>query len=232
MSLLAPTQILYEDNHLIAVSKLSGQIVQGDKTGDICLADMVKQYLKEKYNKEGNVFCGVIHRLDRPVSGVVIFAKTSKALARMNALVRERNMQKSYWAIVGNRPPKQQDTLIDYLVKNEQQNKSYVVSAHTPNAVRAELQYRLLAESERYFLMEIDLITGRHHQIRVQLAHIGCTIKGDLKYNAPRSNPDASICLHARRIRFIHPIKCTPIDLIAPVPDDKLWQFFTKEVEK
>lgn len=232
MPQLAPTQILYEDNHLIAINKLSGQIVQGDKTGNVCLADMVKQYLKEKYNKQGNVFCGVIHRLDRPVSGVIIFAKTSKALTRMNTLVRERNMQKSYWAIVGNRPPKQQDVLINYLVKNEQQNKSYVVSSDTPGALRAELQYRLLAESKRYFLMEIDLVTGRHHQIRVQLSHIGCTIKGDLKYHAPRSNPDASICLHARHVRFIHPIKHTPIDLIAPVPNDKLWQFFANEIDK
>lgn len=232
MPLPFPTQILYEDNHLIAVNKSAGQIVQGDKTGDICLADMVKQYLREKYHKEGNAFCGVIHRLDRPVSGVILFAKTGKALSRMNNLVRERSIRKSYWAIVSNRPPCLQDTLVNYLVKNEQQNKSYVVPAHTPHALKAELKYNLLSESQHYSLLEIDLLTGRHHQIRVQLSHIGCPIKGDLKYQAHRSNTDGSIGLHARRIQFVHPVKQSLVDLIAPVPHDTLWQFFEKEIEK
>ncbi|MCR4659163.1 MAG: RluA family pseudouridine synthase [Bacteroidales bacterium] len=215
-------QILYEDNHLIAVNKQPGQLVQGDKTGDTCIADDIKLYLKQRYNKPGNVFCGVVHRLDRPVSGVVVFAKTSKALSRMNEMVKNRQLQKTYWAVVRNRPPHEAECLSHWLWRDEKANKSYVVESDTNSrrkqeAKLAELDYRLIATSEGgYNLLEVSLHTGRHHQIRCQLAHIGCPIKGDLKYGAPRSNPDGSISLHARRVAFEHPVSHLPIVITAP----------------
>ncbi len=221
-------RILYEDNHLIAVNKLPSEIVQGDKTGDEPLSEWVKKYLKEKYNKPGNVFLGVIHRLDRPVSGVVVFAKTGKALSRMNALVKQRAMQKTYWAIVGNQPPEREGKLVHYLTRNTKKNKSFVSRTPSPESKEAVLGYRMLASGERYHLLEIDLHTGRHHQIRAQLSALGCPIKGDLKYGFPRSNPDASISLHARRITFVHPVKQEKLDITAEPPDDNLWQYFLK----
>ena len=218
--------VLYEDNHLIIVNKDAGEIVQGDKTGDKPLSDIVKEHLKVKYNKPGNVFCGVTHRLDRPTSGVVVFAKTSKALTRMNHLFREGTVEKTYWAIVKERPPKEEDVLTHYLIKNERKNKSTAHVTEKPRTKKAVLHYRLAAASRDYHLLEIDLETGRHHQIRVQLAKIGCPIKGDLKYGARRSNPDGSISLHARSVSFVHPVSKEPINVIAPVPDDPLWKAF------
>ena len=220
-------QILYEDNHLLALNKLPGQIAQGDKTGDTPLADLVKAYIKERDAKPGNVFCGVIHRLDRPVSGVMIFARTSKALERMNKLFKEKSdLEKIYWAIVEKRPQEPQGKLVNYLRKNEKQNKSYVCEPTVEGAKEAQLEYRLLDESDKYFLIEVKLLTGRHHQIRVQLANIGCIIKGDLKYGARRSNPDGSISLHARRISFTHPVSKEPVNIVAPTPEDTLWKYF------
>ena len=219
--------VLYEDNHLIVVNKTCSEIVQGDKTGDTPLSEIVKQWLKEKYNKPGNVFTGVIHRLDRPVSGAVVFAKTDKALGRMNALFREGEVKKTYWAIVKNRPPQTEGELVHYLVRNEKQNKSYANDNEKQGAQKAVLSYRLIAQSERYFLLEIDLKTGRHHQIRCQLAKMGCPVKGDLKYGFDRSNSDGGISLHAREISFIHPVSKEPITITAPVPDDKLWETIT-----
>jgi len=216
--------ILYEDNHIIIVNKASSEIVQGDKTGDLPLSEMVKQYIKEKYNKPGAVFLGVVHRLDRPVSGVVVFARTSKALERLNAMFREGgHIKKTYWAIVKNRPAEPEAELVHYLVRNEQQNKSYAYSTERVGAKRSVLDYRLLASMDRYHLLEVTLRTGRHHQIRCQLAKMGSPIKGDLKYGSERSNPDGSICLHARRIRFEHPVSKIMIDVVAPVPDTPLW---------
>ena len=213
-------QILYEDNHLIAVNKLPGQITQGDKTGDPCLADLMKEYIKLRDAKPGNVFCGVIHRLDRPVSGVVLLAKTSKALSRMVEKVRTREFEKHYWAVVKNAPPKQADILENWLVKVEERNKSYVVPASRHDAKLAKLEYREIAVSEGgYHLLDINLHTGRHHQIRCQLANIGCPIKGDLKYGAPRSNPDASISLHAHMVAFEHPVTHQQITITAPNPE-------------
>lgn len=210
-------QIIYEDNHLIAINKLPGQITQADKTGDPSLPDLVKEYLRQRDNKPGNVFCGVIHRLDRPVSGVVLLAKTSKALSRMTQLVAAHGMQKKYWAVVRNTPPNNEACLSDWLWKNEQQNRSYVVDPKHPGAKEAQLDYRELAVSDGgYHLLEVDLHTGRHHQIRCQLSHMGCPIKGDLKYGAPRSNPDGSISLHARSVSFEHPVSHQPITIIAP----------------
>lgn len=225
-------EVLYEDNHIIIVNKITGDIVQADRTADNTLRDTVKMYLKEKYEKKGNVFLGVVHRLDRPVSGVVMFAKTSKALRRLNSIFKAREIKKVYWVVVDQAPPKEEDKLINYLRKNESKNKSYVVDESTKDAVYAELDYKLLAKSDRYYLMEILLHTGRHHQIRAQLSGIGCRIKGDLKYGFPRSNPDASIHLHARYIEFIHPVKKELIHITAPVPDDPLWNFFRDEMEK
>ena len=222
-------RILFEDNHLIAVNKLAGEIVQGDKTGDEPLSESVKRYIKEKYQKPGEVFLGVVHRLDRPVSGVVVFARTSKALSRMNELFRERKTQKVYWALVRNRPKDDRGTLIDYLVKNEAKNKSFVSEEGRQGALRSWLDYQLLATSDTYCLLEVHPHTGRHHQIRVQLSAMGCPIKGDLKYGAERSNPDGSISLHARRLSFLHPIKQEEITISARVPMDPLWQFFEKE---
>lgn len=219
-------QVVYEDNHLIVVNKTSSEIVQGDKTGDTPLSDIVKQYLKEKYNKPGNVFVGVTHRLDRPVSGLVIFAKTSKALTRLNEMFKNSAVHKTYWAIVKNRPEKDEGELVHYLVRNEKQNKSYAYEREVPHSKKAILHYRLIGQSENYYLLEIDLKTGRHHQIRCQLAKIGCPIKGDLKYGFPRSNPDGSICLHARKVCFVHPVSKENIKLEAPVPEGSLWHGF------
>lgn len=218
-------QILYEDNHLIALNKLAGQIVQADKTGDPCLADLLKDFIKQRDNKPGNVFCGVIHRIDRPVSGVVLFAKTSKALSRMNELIKQRDFRKIYRAVVTGKPPSTQGHLEDYLVRNQKLNKSFVTQSNTrPDAKLASLDYRLLASSRGgYHLLEIELHTGRHHQIRCQLAHIGCPIKGDLKYGAPRSNPDGSICLHAFKVEFEHPVKHETITITAPQPWENMF---------
>ncbi len=224
--------VLYEDNHIIVVNKAPSEIVQGDKTGDKPLSEMVKEYLKEKYNKPGNVFCGVTHRLDRPTSGVVVFARTSKALSRLNDMFRDGEVDKTYWAVVKNKPPKMEDTLIHYLIKNEQNNKSTAHDREKPHTKKAVLHYRLIHASQNYFLLEIALETGRHHQIRCQLAKIGCPIKGDLKYGAERSNPDGSISLHARSITFIHPVSGEQIKVIAPVPDEKLWTAFEEAVSR
>ncbi len=219
-------RILFEDNHLLIVNKLPSEIVQGDKTGDVCLLDDVKSYIKDTYNKPGNVYAGLVHRIDRPVSGAVIFAKTSKALSRMTIKVKEREFSKIYLAIVKNKPPKDEDELSNYMIKNEAQNKSYIVDSKTKGAKLAQLRYRVVGTSESYYLLEVELITGRHHQIRAQLAHIGCPIKGDLKYGFPRSNADASISLHAYRIRFEHPTLKKPIDIIAPRPGGMPWDAF------
>lgn len=217
-------QILYEDNHIIAVSKTCHEIVQGDKTGDTPLSDIVKAYIKEKYQKPGEVFLGVTHRLDRPTTGVVLFARTSKALSRLNAMFQSHEqIRKTYWAIVQTPPPTSQGRLENYLWRNEKQNKSFVVKPGTKDAKRAVLSYETIAQSDRYTLLEINLETGRHHQIRCQLAAIGSPIKGDLKYGAKRSNPDGGISLHARKIEFIHPVSKMPIEITAPVPEDKLW---------
>ena len=217
-------QILYEDNHIIAVSKTCHEIVQGDKTGDTPLSDIVKAYIKEKYQKPGEVFLGVTHRLDRPTTGVVLFARTSKALSRLNEMFKSHEkIKKTYWAIVQSPPPTPQGRLENYLWRNEKQNKSFVVKPDTKDAKRAVLSYETIAQSDRYTLLEINLETGRHHQIRCQLAAIGCPIKGDLKYGAKRSNPDGGISLHARKIEFIHPVCKMPIEITAPVPVDKLW---------
>ena len=215
--------ILYEDNHIIIVNKAVGEIVQGDKTGDKPLSDIVADYLKEKYNKPGAAFVGVPHRLDRPTSGVVVLAKTSKALERLNDMFRRGDVEKTYWAIVGNRPAEEAAELTHWLVRNEQQNKSYAYDRERPGAKQAILDYRLLVSLTNNHLLEVELKTGRHHQIRCQLAKIGCPIKGDLKYGAPRSNPDGSISLHARRVRFVHPVSHIDIDVTAPVPDNALW---------
>lgn len=219
-------KVLYEDNHIIIVNKEASEIVQGDKTGDKPLSEKVKEYLKKKYNKPGNVFCGVTHRLDRPTSGVLIFAKTSKALSRLNKMFQEDRVEKEYWAIVQNRPPKQSDTLIHYLVKDNRRNKSTAFDMPKANAKKAVLHYSLIAESDRYFLLRIEMETGRHHQIRTQLSKIGSPIKGDLKYGAKRSNPDSSISLHARSVAFIHPVSLKKVEVVAPVPQDNLWETF------
>ena len=216
-------EVLYEDNHIIVVNKKAGDLVQGDKTGDKPLGEFVKSYLREKYNKPGNVFCGVIHRLDRPVSGAVIFAKTSKALTRMNKLFREKTIQKTYWAIVEKPPLKKEDRLEHYLIKNQQKNKSRAYSKPYEGALKSVLDYAVLKTLDRYTLLKVEPISGRHHQIRVQLSTIGCCIKGDLKYGAKRSNKDASISLHAREISFIHPVKNEAITVTAPTPKDALW---------
>ncbi len=218
--------ILHEDNHTIVVNKKASDLVQGDKTGDEPLPERIKAYLKEKYGKPGNVFCGVVHRLDRPTSGALIFARTSKALERLNQQFREKETGKTYWAVVEQMPPKKSGQLVNWLAKNEQQNKSYVVKEGSSNAKKAILTYRHLVSSDNYHLLEIELETGRHHQIRCQLANIGCTIKGDLKYGAKRSNPDGSIHLHARKLSFIHPTTKEEITVIAPVPGENLWKYF------
>ena len=218
--------VVYEDNHIIVVNKTASEIVQADKTGDTPLSETVKQYLKEKYQKPGNVFLGVTHRLDRPVSGLGIFAKTSKALTRLNEMFRAGEVKKTYWAVVKNAPKESEGELVHFLVRNEKQNKSYAYDKEVPNSKKAVLDYCLIGRSENYYLLEVDLKTGRHHQIRCQLAKMGCPIKGDLKYGSPRSNPDGSICLHARRVRFVHPVSKELIELKAPLPEGNLWKGF------
>ena len=229
--------VLYEDNHIIAVNKTCNEIVQGDKTGDIPLSDVVKAYIKEKYHKPGDVFLGVTHRLDRPTSGVVLFARTSKALTRLNEMFKSHEqIRKTYWAIVQTASVPNEGRLENYLVRNEKQNKSYIARLDKnglpidKTAKKAVLTYKTIAVGEHYTLLEINLETGRHHQIRCQLAAIGCPIKGDLKYGARRSNPDGGICLHARCIEFIHPVSHEPISITAPVPNDALWQTLEKSV--
>ncbi len=216
-------QVIYEDNHVIIVNKRAGDIVQGDKTGDQPLSEVVKEYLKEKYNKPGNVFLGVVHRLDRPTTGIVVFARTSKALPRLNKLFSDKDAKKTYWAVVKNPPPKIEDTLIQWLKKNPKNNKSTAFNKETAESKKAILHYRLLKTLDHYFLLEVELETGRHHQIRVQLASIGCPIKGDLKYGFERSNKDASIHLHARQLQFVHPVSNENINVIAPLPRDPIW---------
>lgn len=218
-------EVLYEDNHIIAVNKTCKEIVQGDKTGDVPLSEIVKAYIKDKYNKPGEVFLGVTHRLDRPTSGVVLFARTSKALARLNAMFQSHEqIRKTYWAIVQGAPKLPEARLENYLIRNEAQNKSYIAKAGAKDAKQAILTYKTLTVGEHYSLLEINLETGRHHQIRCQLAAIGCPIKGDLKYGAKRSNPDGGICLHARQIAFEHPVSHEQIMITAPTPDDNLWK--------
>jgi len=225
---LLEKNILFEDNHIIIVNKLPSQIVQGDKTGDKPLADLVKDYIKAKYKKSGEVFLGVVHRLDRPVSGAVIFARTSKSLTRLNAQIKNREIKKTYWAVVKNRPPKETDTLVNFLRRDEARNKSFITTANSKNSQQAILTYALIASSDNYNLLQIDLQTGRHHQIRAQLAGIGCPIKGDLKYGFPRSNPDGSIHLHARELNFIHPVSQQIISITADPPNDPVWNYFSK----
>lgn len=224
-------EVVYEDNHIIIVNKAPGEIVQGDKTGDTPLSETVAQWIKEKYGKPGNVFLGVVHRLDRPVGGLVIFAKTSKALARLNEMLRNGDIHKTYWAITRNVPPKEHDTLTHYITTTERNNKSYASLAPKPSAKEARLEYTHLASTDRYHLLEVKLITGRKHQIRVQLAAIGCPIRGDLKYGDKRSNPDGSISLLARHIEFVHPVSGKPISVTAPVPpDDNLWKALSENI--
>ncbi|MDO6517018.1 RluA family pseudouridine synthase [Zobellia uliginosa] len=215
--------VLVEDNHIVAINKRPGDIVQGDKTGDMPLSEVVKLYIKEKYDKPGNVYLGVAHRLDRPTSGIVVFAKTSKALPRLNKLFAEKEAKKTYWAIVKNKPKKNEDTLTHYLKRNNKQNKSYAHIKEVPDSKKAILDYKVIKKLDRYYLLEIDLHTGRHHQIRAQLAAIGCPIKGDLKYGFDRSNADASIHLHARRLSFIHPVRKEPVEIVAKPPEDPIW---------
>lgn len=225
-------KVLYEDNHIIIVSKSSSEIVQGDKTGDIPLSDMVAAYLKEKYNKPGNVFVGVAHRLDRPVSGVVVFAKTSKALSRLNDMFRLGKVDKRYLAIVKNRPSEIESELVHYLVRNEQKNRSFAYNKEVPSSKKSILKYRLVGSSTNYNLLEIELMTGRHHQIRCQLSKMGMPIKGDLKYGAERSNPDGGISLHAYYIKFEHPVSHNTICVSAPLPNDALWSSFTAQAQQ
>ncbi len=217
-------QVLHEDNHLIVVNKRVGDIVQGDKTGDKPLSDVVKEYIKDKYNKPGEVFLGVVHRLDRPTTGIVIFAKTSKALTRMNELFSNRETQKTYWAVVKNKPENPEDKLVHYLKRNEKNNTSKAHSKEVPDSKLASLDYKIIASLNNYFGLEINLHTGRHHQIRAQLSAINCPIKGDLKYGFDRSNPDGGIHLHARKLVFIHPVSKENIEIIAPVPKDVIWK--------
>ncbi|MEA3479603.1 MAG: RNA pseudouridine synthase [Bacteroidota bacterium] len=228
-SKLTEKDVLYEDNHIIAVNKRPSDIVQGDKTGDQPLSDKVKVFLKEKYNKPGNVFAGVVHRLDRPVSGVVLFAKTGKALSRLNELIRDRQIRKRYWAIIPKQPPRKQDKLVHYLIKNQQKNMSFAFMEEGKGRLKAELEYTLIGRSDNYYLLDVNLLTGRHHQIRVQLAEIGCPVKGDLKYGAARSNKDGSIHLHAKEIEFIHPVKKEKIIISAPPPRDPVWDYFREK---
>lgn len=220
--------VLYEDNHIIIINKVAGEIVQGDKTGDKSLCDTMKQYIKEKYAKPGNVFIGLPHRLDRPVSGIIVFAKTSKALERLNNMFRDGNVKKIYWAITKGKPLPAEGEISSWILRNEKMNKSFSYKKEVNGSKHALLYYRHIASSQNYNLIEVELKTGRHHQIRCQLASIGCPIKGDLKYGTQRSNPDGSISLHARYIEFIHPVSKEPISVTAPLPADKLWQSFVK----
>jgi 23S rRNA pseudouridine1911/1915/1917 synthase len=226
-------EVLYEDNHIIAVNKKPSDIVQGDKTGDKPLSEFVKDYIKKKYNKPGEVFIGTVHRLDRPVSGIVLFAKTSKALSRLNELFRSKNIKKTYWAVVKNKPAMEEGKLINYLIKNEQKNKSFAYKDEKPGSLKCELDYKLIAHSDNYFLLEVNPHTGRHHQIRVQLSAMGCPIKGDIKYGFDRTNKDASIHLHARKIEFTHPVKQEPVTITAPPPlQDPVWKYLFEIAEK
>ncbi len=222
-------QVVYEDNHIIIVNKESGEIVQGDKTGDRPLADKVKAYIKEKYAKPGEVFLGVVHRLDRPVAGLVVFARTSKALTRLNDMFRNNEVHKTYWAITKQRPAEMEGMLTHWLVRNEKQNKSYAYDRERPNSKKAILKYKVVGASDNYTLIEVNLLTGRHHQIRCQLAKMGCPIRGDLKYGAKRSNPDGSISLLARSISFVHPVSKKTIFVEASLPSDNLWNMFNSE---
>ncbi|MBN1251175.1 MAG: RluA family pseudouridine synthase [Bacteroidales bacterium] len=221
-------KVIYEDNHIIIVNKECSEIVQGDKTGDITLLDIVKSYIKEKYNKPGEVFLGLVHRLDRPTSGIVVFARTSKALTRLNQMFKDKEVKKIYYAVVDKLPPKNEDTLTHFLLKNEKQNKSYASDNEKNGSKKSSLTYKLISNSDKYYLLEIELHTGRHHQIRAQLATINCRIKGDLKYGFPRSNKDGGIHLHAGKIEFIHPVSKKLIKLEANPPDDVLWNEFFK----
>lgn len=224
-------QVVYEDNHIIIVYKESGEIVQGDKTGDVPLSETVKDYIKTKYHKPGNVFLGVVHRLDRPVSGLVIFARTSKALTRLNAMFKDGDIHKTYWAITKNAPTIPEATLTHWLTRNEKQNKSYAYDREVPNSKKAKLAYRVIGHTDHYNLLEVHLMTGRHHQIRCQLAHMGCPIKGDLKYGAKRSNPDGSISLLSHSVEFVHPVSHELIRLDSPLPDDPLWHGIAETVK-
>ncbi|WP_445715792.1 RluA family pseudouridine synthase [Flavobacterium sp.] len=217
-------QILHEDNHIIVINKRVGDIVQGDKTGDIPLSEIVKQYIKEKYNKPGDVFLGVVHRLDRPTSGIVVFAKTSKALSRLNETFKNRETQKTYWAVVKNCPPKEKDTLIHFLKRNTKNNTSKAHLKEVPDSKKASLSYQIIKKLDNYYALEIDLHTGRHHQIRAQLQAIGCPIKGDLKYGFDRSNPDGGIHLHAKKLIITHPVSKEILKFIANTPDDSIWK--------
>ncbi|WP_320129026.1 RNA pseudouridine synthase [uncultured Sphaerochaeta sp.] len=223
-------RILFEDNHLLILNKLCGELVQGDNTGDVTLADLAKQYLKETYHKEGNVYLGIPHRLDRPTSGIVVYAKTEKCLVRLNEMFKGSGVKKIYWAIVDKLPPQDEGTLVHYLIRDTKHNKSIATPIERKGSKLAKLDYRLVASSKTYFLLEIQLHTGRHHQIRAQLAAIGLHIKGDLKYGAARSNPDGGICLHARRITFLHPVKKTEVAVVAEPPHDNLWDAFLEQV--
>ena len=227
-----PATVLFEDNHLVIVNKRAGDNVQGDKSGDLPLVEKVRNYIRVKFEKPGNVFCGLIHRLDRPVSGIIAFARTSKGLERMNKLFAEKHPEKIYWAIVEKEKKKKSAYLIHHLDRNEKQNKTYVHDAPKKTTKEARLTYTELMQSDQYTLLEVSLETGRHHQIRAQLAAIGCIIKGDLKYGAKRSNPDGSICLHARKLSFPHPTKEEQVTVVAPVPADKLWQWFEQALAK
>ncbi len=216
-------QVLHEDNHIIIVNKRPGDIVQGDKTGDKPLSDVVKEYIALKYNKPGAVYLGVVHRLDRPTSGIVVFARTSKALPRLNKLFANKEAKKTYWAVVKNKPPLENETLTHWLKRNPKQNKSYAYKIEIPESKKAILDYKVIKKLDNYYVLEIDLHTGRHHQIRAQLSSIGSVIKGDLKYGADRSNKDGSIHLHARKLTFVHPVKKEVITIIAPPPSDAIW---------
>ncbi|GAB3541427.1 RluA family pseudouridine synthase [Spirosoma fluminis] len=226
-----PFQVVYEDNHLLIVNKEPGILVQGDRTGDVTLLDVLKEYIKEKYNKPGEVFLGLVHRLDRPVSGLVVFARTSKALERMNEIFRKRQVQKTYWAVVRQKPPKDSDKLVNWLIKDEQKNQVTVYDYEVPNSQKAELSYRVMGRINEHYLLEVNPITGRPHQIRSQLAHMGCPIRGDVKYGYDRIVPDKKIYLHARRLYFIHPVKPAgeperPIICKAGLPNDRFWEEF------
>jgi 23S rRNA pseudouridine1911/1915/1917 synthase len=225
---MSTIEVLYEDNHIIAVNKKPSDIVQSDKTGDTPLSDLVKKYIKEKYNKPGEVFIGTVHRIVRPVSGIVLFAKTSKALSRLNEMFRNKEVKKTYWAVVKNKPQHEQGHLMHYLKKNEARNLSKAFDKETEGSSKAELDYKVLCSSTNYHLLEVNPITGRHHQIRVQLSSIGCPIKGDIKYGFKRTNQDASIHLHARKTEFIHPVKQESITIIAPPPNEVLWNEFLR----